>query len=271
MGKQGKQSARNADKKASKREEEDEPAGSTESGALLKRVKTLALQSCLLQTGPKLKDILQNDAPAAAPAQEKAEEKDDKENEETKEDEGKEETAEKKDGDAATALFEAVGDHLHWSNVLGLGEPTSGDAAKQAWLDFKGLEIDWGPRAKRNANPGLDRILMNVPANLPQYLHILLALMVLRAFLFRSFFACLPWLVFYQILSLYIWEYLEKLPQVPTEKAPVKFRAAGTLAIHALMWLFFLWEAVYKTYILEKIPLIGLFVYHAYAVRPKNK
>merc|ERR1712086_292117 len=79
-------------------------------------------------------------------------------------------------------------------------------------------------RSKKRGSPGMERILTNMHINMAQYLHILLAMMMLRAFLFRSFFACLPWLVGYQCLPL-------KLPlenmdvmgqQVPLEKCPLK-------------------------------------------------
>merc|ERR1719420_521278 len=104
-----------------------------------------------------------------------------------------------------------------------------------------------GPRARKKGSPAADRIKANSKANMPQYLHVLLALMMLRAFLFRSWFACLPWLFGYQMLSFVIPLEWPQFPQVP--KVEIKYRIATSVGIHALMWLFFLYEAVYKTYI----------------------
>merc|ERR1719478_458533 len=100
---------------------------------------------------------------------------------------------------------------------------------------MKGMEIDFGPRAKKGS-PGMDRIKINLYANAVQYAHVLLALMMLRAFLFRSYFACLPWLACYQVLSLFVpLEGLPQLPQVPVEKVEAKFRVVGAVALHALV------------------------------------
>merc|ERR1711862_344493 len=109
-------------------------------------------------------------------------------------------------------------------------------------------------------NPALDRMKTNLCVNMRQYLHMLLALMMLRAFLFRSFFACLPWLFGYQLLSLALpLENMAKLPQVPLEKVRPKFRVSGALGLHALVWLFFLYEALWKMHFIEKFLVIGLF------------
>merc|ERR1712226_741659 len=102
-------------------------------------------------------------------------------------------------------------------NILGLGLPANAETVKFAWIAFKNLEFDGGPRARKKGTPGMDRIKVNLERNLPQYVHILFALMCLRTLLFRSWFACLPWLVGYQFLSLLIPMELirEKFPQVP--------------------------------------------------------
>merc|ERR1719428_392041 len=114
---------------------------------------------------------------------------------------------------------------------------------------------------------------------------------MLRAFLFRSWFACLPWLVVYQLLSLIIpTSKVEKLPEIPyvsglipvdkieeqlakipLDEVPLKFRAAGTVAVHTLMWLFFLREVIWKSWFFEKFLLVVLFASHAYVVRPFGK
>jgi len=271
-------------KKVAKKQQDDEPETTVASGDLLGRVKALFMESCIVQNGPKVVDLLQ-DKEIAKPAEKKEEKKeeakDDKENEEKTNEEKERDAKASEDKDAgakesgvvtAKDMFESLGAQLSYFNILGFAEPASGEEALKAFIALKDLELDFGPRAKRRGNPGLDRIVVNVYNNLPQYLHIMLALMMLRAFLFRSFFACLPWLVGYQVLSLLIpLTNVPQVPQVPLEQVPTKFRVAGTLAIHALVWLFFLFEVVWKTYFFEKIPLIGIFAYHAYAVRPVDQ
>merc|ERR1712224_1148279 len=162
-------------------------------------------------------------------------------------------------------LFSKVCSRLHWSNPLGLASPPSGEESIKAWKDMFALEVDFGPRAKRKGSPGFDRITVNLYNNLVQYVHILLAFMILRAFLFRSFFACLPWLTGYQFLSVFLpLTPLEKVPQIPLDKVPTEIRVAITLALNALLQFFFVYELLWKTYFFEKIPLVGLVVYHAY-------
>jgi hypothetical protein len=271
--------AKRAEQKTSKKKEDDEPAaGALGDVSFLPRVKTLFLQSFIAQTLPMMQDLLQD----KLPEKEENGNKDEKENEENenaetngegKEDEAKVETNgnHKNEGDTPAKMFNSIRARLAWYNALGLAEPASGEDALKAWVEMKGLELDFGPRAKRKGNPGLERIQVNVINQFPQYLHLLLALMMLRALLFRSWFACLPWLVGYQFLSVFVpLEGLAQLPQVPWEKCPPKFRVAGTVGLHALVWLFFVYEALWCTYFFEKIPLAGLFAYHAYAVRPQG-
>merc|ERR1719498_1436974 len=149
---------------------------------------------------------------------------------------------------------------------------------------MKGLEIDFGPKAKRKGTPGTDRIVANISSYAIQYLHVLLGLMILRSFLFRSFFACLPWLVAYQFLSMTLplgplseiadslpsFIPTEKIPfeKVPLEKVPVELRVVATVGFHGLVHFFFLYELLWKTYFIEKLLVAGLVAYHAYAVRP---
>jgi hypothetical protein len=267
-----KQADRKNDKKAAKQESDEHPSSVTSNGDLVGRVKALFIGSCMVETVPLLQDLLQ-EKEIAKPT-EKKDEKEEGTEEKTENDENKEnaetkETIDKEEKASATKIFESLGARLTWCNVLGLAEPVSGGAAKEAFLALKDLELDFGPKAKKRGSPGMERIMVNMNNNLPQYLHILLALMMLRAFLFRSFFACLPWLVGYQVLSLLVpLTNLPQVPQVPLEQIPTKFRVVGTIAIHALVWFFFLFEVVWKTYFFEKIPIMGLFAYHAYAVRP---
>lgn len=183
------------------------------------------------------------------------------------EDEGNEGTNGSESG--PQQMFSALCTRLTWFNCLGLAAPYSGEEAMKAWFAMKGLELDWGPRAKRRGNPGLDRVLANVSNNMGQYLHVLLAMMVLRAFLFRSFFACLPWLILYQLCSTLI--PLDKIPQVPKlplDKVDIRFRVAATVGLNALVWLFFLYEAVWRAWWPEKFLYTGIIVAHAYVVRP---
>jgi len=262
--------SKQANRKAGKAKQEDDEhpsAAPASSGDLLSNVKSLFLGSCIALTAPKLQALLTDAEVAPAKEPEKKEEKegDDKENE-SKENEAEAKEEAPKD---AKGIFDGLCGQLTWCNVLGLAEPATGEKAMTAWLALKGLELDFGPRAKKKGSPGMDRIMVNLNNNMAQYLHIMLALMMLRAFLFRSWFACLPWLVGYQVASLLLpLTNLPQLPQVPLDQVPTKFRVAGTMAIHALVWLFFLFEVVWKTNFLEKIVLVGLFGYHAYAVVP---
>lgn len=278
MGKAGKTAA--AAKKA-KKEDDPVPTKATNgsSGSIVERAKALLFGACIMAIAPKVKDLFQEASDSSAKASEEKATNDvggDGEGEESKEDNGttKAESNGTKEagGGPARELFAALRGRLAWHNVLGLGEPETAEDARRAWQQLRELELDWGPRTKRRGNPGLDRIMENGQANLPQYLHLLLALMMLRALLFRSFFACLPWLVGYEVLSLSLpLTNLSMLPQVPLEQIPVKFRVAGTVALHALVWIFFLYEAIWRMYFFEKILVVGLFAGHAYAVRPKDK
>lgn len=287
MGKAGKQADRQAAKKAAKQEDTEPPASSISASALVERANDLLVGCCAAKVLPGLKDVLTAPEGSAsngsksqkAASDTQASESNDADNEDEKkegdsiEGEKNDEAApEKKVADPASELFSTIRDQLSLFNLLGLADPADEDSAKKAWLALKDLELDWGPRSKKRGTPATDRILENVHNNLPQYLHIMLALMVLRAFLFRSWFACLPWLLFYQIASIFIpLEGISQLPQVPIEKCPVKFRVAGTMAIHCLVWFFFLVEFVYRAYFFEKFFVLGLITYHAYAVRPEGK
>lgn len=261
----GKQADRNAKKKAAK-EDDTADAVAAPTRSFQEMIKVLFLGSTIMQVAPGLQAIMTDDSKAKAPEEEKKEPV-----------EGETEEA-KPALTYADQVFYFLKERLVPWNCLGLAEPASAEEAKAAWMDLKELEIDYGPRPKRNQSPGLDRIKINVQNNFVQYLHALLALMMLRAFLFRSWFACLPWLVGYQYLSL--WVPLEgpfqPMPQVPDvgehlEKCPIKFRVAASVGIHVLVWLFFLYEALWKMWFFEKFLVLGLIAYHAYAVRPSDK
>ena len=126
-----------------------------------------------------------------------------------------------------------------------------------------------GPLKKKKGTPKMDRILLNLCNNLSQYLHILLTFMMLQAFLFRSFFSCLPWLVGYQFASVLVpLKTTEMLPQVPLSQIPLKFRVAGTMAIHALVWLFFAYEVIWKCNFIIEFLALGLIIFHAHSAAP---
>merc|ERR1712048_900008 len=157
-------------------------------------------------------------------------------------------------------------------NPLGLGVLASRKSAKEAWISLKEQQIDFGPKSK-TSNTIKERIMQNTALNMPQYLHIIFAWMCLRSLLFRSFFACLPWSVGYQFLFLNIPVDLirDKFPQIPSWALDFKLRSLATMAFHSFMWLFFVVEAVVRTYLVEKILLLGLILAHAYIVSPVLK
>lgn len=271
MAPASKQADRKAAKKAAKQDDAADAAAPVQAGSFSDLGKVLLLGSCLAQVAPKLPDIVKDAKAELEGKGKKAEET----SAPPKVDETdallpkEEESAKPPAAGGPVEIFASLQARLVWFNFLGLGMPETAEDAMSAWLALKELEIDYGPRKKRNASPGVERITANVYKNLPQYLHVLLALMMVRAFLFRSFFACLPWLAGYQFLSLFVpLEGLPQLPQVPWEKIPVGCRVALTMGIHALVWFFFAFEVLWKTYWFELFLLIGLFTYHAYAVRP---
>lgn len=286
MAPTGKQAERRASKKAEKAKGE-EVAETSESGSFVELAKSLAMSSVLAQYALKIPDyakdgiaIVKGEKKPEKKAEEKAEEKpaedgktqdataeSEKENVEPKENVGAGDFVVEKD---ACSTFNSIASRLHWSNPLGLS--ASAEESLSAWKTLKNLEIDFGPRAKRNGTPGKDRIMTNLYGNAVQYVHVLLAFMMLRAFLFRSFFACLPWLALYQFLSVFLpLTEFPQLPQIPLEKVPAELRIVATIVFNGLLQLFFAYELIWKTYFFEKIPLIGLIVYHSYAVRPVEK
>lgn len=270
MAPKSKQAERNAGKRAAKKAVDDEPEVEVK-GDVLAMLKTYVLESVLATTAPKLPAILKDDLGSA-----KAPEKAPKAAPEG-EGEGEGEGEAKADEPAAEAGPETAADVFgHLKHRLGGLLPFNGlglwhtpDGAKEAFLRTKALKFDGGPKSKKKGNPAVERILANGRENMLQYFHFLFALMLLRAFLFRSWFAFLPWMFFYQTVSVMLpLTNLAKLPQVPLEKCPVKFRIAGTVGLHALVWFFFLYEVVIKTYFLEKILIVGLFAAHGFLVAP---
>jgi len=258
----GKQADRNAKKKAAKEDEAADVAVAP-SRSFQDMIKVMFMGSTIVQVAPSLQAIMTDDSKAKAPEEE-------------------EEPNQKVEGEVeepkptaslayADQVFDFFKKRLVWYNCLGLAEPASAEEALAAWRGLKDLEIDYGPRPKRNQSTWLDRMKLNLHNNFVQYLHVLLALMMLRAFLIRSWFACLPWLVGYQYLSLWVpLDGIPQLPQVPVEKCPLKFRVAASVVIHLLVWLFFAYETLWKMWFFEKFMVAGLFAYHTYAVRPAD-
>jgi hypothetical protein len=234
---------------------------------MLAAVKELALGSALMEVLPLVPVLLKETGAAPAKKEEKKEEASDENKEET---DGAatngeaEKKSEEKPKDAAS-IFESLKSRLAVPNSLGLDE-----SPDVAWALFTRLEVDWGPRARKGKSLAAERIMLNLERNLSQYISIAMLLMVVNALVFRSYFACLPWLVFYQLLALHLPMDVvrEAIPQVP--EVPLKFRVAATMAIHALVWAFFLLELLYQTYFLAKFPLVGLFVLHALFFRPED-
>jgi len=249
-----KQAQRNSQKRSAKKEgaveEPSSPAGGSfvvSPGQLVEICKTMLMGSCLVKFGPKMPHIMKADAPTP-----------------TKE-------GEEKTGDEASEIFEGLASCLVWHNPLGLPQPAAAADSMTMWSNFKSLAIDWGPekRKRDTASVNLNRILQNLCSNFPQYLHIFMGLLMLQAFLFRSFFACLPWLFVYQNASLLVpLKNMEMLPQVPLDKCPLKFRVAGTVGIHALVWFFFLYEALWRCNFFVEGLILGLIVFHAHSVKP---
>eukprot|EP00929_Paragymnodinium_shiwhaense_P047332 TRINITY_DN23_c4_g1_i1.p1 TRINITY_DN23_c4_g1~~TRINITY_DN23_c4_g1_i1.p1 ORF type:complete len:278 (+),score=119.09 TRINITY_DN23_c4_g1_i1:92-925(+) len=274
-----KQAERNAQKRAAKKAtQEEETAAPTSAsgpptpGMLVEQLSTLFKGACIVKMAPKLVELLkqQGDAPKAEePKKEEKEEKKEEEEEDKKDENAQESTEDKpaaaQDYETAEGLWAVCNERLQWYNTLGLAAPASPQDAQDKWFVLKGLEVDFGPKKARRGNPALDRMMKNVYDFLPQYLHILLVLMCLRSLLFRSWFACLPWLVGYQAASLLV-------PLDKTKDVPLKFRVAATAGIHALVWLFLVYELLVKITWFELIMLVpGIFAFHTYAAKPLEK
>jgi len=277
MAPKSKQADRNASKRAAKKSVEDEPEVKVK-GDFVGMLKIYAMESVLATIAPKLPSILKEE-PGAAKAEKPQEaptkapeggdeQPTDEQPAEAKTDEPPTE-AKPQGPEAAADVFERLSARLLPLNGLGLWHSATG--AKEAFLQSKALKFDGGPKPKKKGNSGLERIMTNGRDNALQYFHFLFALMLLRSFLFRSFFAFLPWTFFYQTVSVILpLQTLEKLPQVPIDKCPVKFRVAGTMGLHALVWFFFVYEVLFRTYIFEKILIVGLVAAHGYLVAPSE-
>lgn len=285
-----KQSERTSARKSKNQVEEPEPAGGAASGAFGAQLMAVIKASVLYQVGPKMPVILRQfpavvkqlqagtytatvnkveepkqDAPAAETAEEQ---EDTAATEKTGEEKAAPITGNVLDyevkGDASS-LFVLLATRLTVANPLGLF--ATGDECVKAFRMLKGLEFDGGPKSKKK-NGVSARLMGNVQNNLLQYIHILWALMMLRSLLFRSFFACLPWLFLYQVGSVML--PLQKTAKVPLplEKAPLEFRVVGTMFLHGLVWFFFLYEFVFRVWWLEWVFAAALIGAHTYVFRP---
>jgi len=289
MAPKGAKASKQAERRAAKKEPTQEPEqadkANLDSTSLLGLFKSLVLGSAFAEAAPQLQGLVigavddlkagkkpmgaQAPQPEAQTNGEKEEANGDAEGE--KEETSGAEAAPKKETTSPPQLFASLVDRLAPHNCLGLAAPRSGEEATKAWLAMKNLEVDGGPRAKRKGNPGLDRVALNLTNQMAQYMHVLLAMMALRAFLFRSWFACLPWLMAYQFLSVFLpLDKLEMLPQVQFDKVDIRFRVAITIGLNALIWLFFAYEALWRVYMVEKPLYVGIICLHAYLVRPRE-
>jgi len=271
MPPRNKQSERNSAKKAKNAAADEPEPAAPASGKLTEHVLQIVKSSVMFQVAPHMKTIVmdlkaelvdgkQPDAPA------KKSEEAAKEDTNDANGDGQEKEGEEVNKTDPASLFEMLKERLFGANGLGLF-PTS-DATVKAFLALKTLEFDGGPRSKRKGTPTLDRLLANLNDNLLTYVYSLFAFMVLRSLLFRSWFACLPWLVFYQLASLLLpLEKTDKIP-VPLEKVPLKARVAATVFLHGLVWLFFVYEFLFRAWWLEWILITGLLSTHAYVFRP---
>jgi len=231
-------------KTAEAAEEKPEPTkGAANAGSLICRIKLIVMDSFLVKMAHMVPELIKELKGATA-----------------KKAEAKKDDGDEKDTSSGSA-FEPLVENLSIYNALGLGLA----ASREEYRALAKPQLDLGPKAKKGS-PVKERLMTNFEKFMHLYLHILLVLMCVRSFLFRSFFACLPWLVGYQMLCLSFPLIRAKLPQVP----PVEliFRVAATAVLHALMWLFFVYEATFMTYLFEKICLTVIFVGHAYVVSP---
>jgi len=209
----------------------DEDAGPADRSVEVQQIdiaahfKALAMDSCIVKAGGNIQNLLQK-----APAE------------------------------AAVQAFDRLQSRLVWYNSLGLGLPPTGEEAKEAWLAMKGLELDWGPKTSRRENRRTMRIIANLQKHVPQYIHLIFALMLIRS-LGRWGLLAVTFVL--QLASLMV-------PVELVPKVPAKTRVACALAMHALVWLLFLREVLWCTYFFEKIMVMGLLAFHAHSVRPDS-
>eukprot|EP00435_Cladocopium_sp_Y103_P009581 s1970_g2.t1 len=276
-----KQAQRNQQKRAAKREakaaEEAANAGpvrssSASSGDLT--ALSLARGSCIVEYAPKVLDFLKNgengeNGEAKPPKESKdrmfyacrlgrhyplepAEPAEGEEGEKAKEEPVAEATA--------SATYAQLSSRLAWMNSLGLAEPKNAEDAVAKWQQIRHLEGIAVPRQDRCE-------FLAVPtAILPCSVGVGDASRLSVSFLLRLF--TLAGAVAETVSLLIPLETMEKVPQVPLSQCPVKFRVAATLALNALMLLFFAWELVWRMNFFVKFLVVGLLTLHAHSVKP---
>jgi len=262
------------EKKQPKDEPESGDGAPKASGDIVNRLKALFLESVIVQTAPKIPDLLK---PVAPGSEKKVDSppptnsfvscaEGEETNEAAVEGEKPEEDAPKEEKPKdAQGVFDDLCARLTFYNPLGLGEPASGEAAKKAWLALKDQELDMGPRSKRKGNPALERLSANFQNNLPQYIHMFLAIMLVWHFLIRSFFARLPLLIGLQIACVMVPPFV---PKEHMDKVPAKFLVVGTIFFHGLVMLLTAYEVVWGTNFFVKILLAIPIAVHAYIAKP---
>jgi len=241
---------------------------------LIETCKTSLMDSCIAKYSQRMPEILKAEGPLSGDVKKEVkEEPAEEKTEENTEDSSDAQAPPSASADETTQVFDELAMRLAWHNPLGLAEPATATDAITRWFGFKALELDWGPRKKKRetGTPSMDRILQNLNAHFVEYLHLFMAVMMLQAFLFRSWFACLPWLLLYQCVSLRVpLKTLDALPQIPLSKVPMKFRVACTMGIHGLVWLFFLYEAVWRCNFFLEFLALGSILLHAHSVKPNS-
>lgn len=238
-GAKGKKGAKN--RKGGKADGDEDPAPVAESrptkhGATVELLRSLVMDSCLVQNGRNMRALVKEEGHVRALIK----------------DDG--------DSEGAAQSFEALKSRLSWHNSLGLATPANGEESKHEWRALWKREIDFGPRKSRRGTPGTDRIGQNLHANLPQYMHLVFALMLVRAF---GRWGLLAWCFALQLGSLLV--PLETLPKVSAN-----VRRVCTLGVHVLVWLLFLYEAIWLTYFFEKLFIVCLVLGHAYVSKPAD-
>jgi hypothetical protein len=269
-----KQAARKEQKQAGKKEDEAPVGDAASKESILAAGKELFANSVLLEMGKQVPQLVKKSEKSEnGKSNGKEKNADDGEEKEQTDETTQEPTTPGTDGSQDSVMLEGLTRRLSYKNPLGIDK-----APEENWGFLMSQEVDFGPHKRKKGTPVLDRILTNFETNLAPYLHILLFLLCARALLLRSWFACLPWLVGYQFLSLYV--PLDLVGEnIPHEKAKEKakgvlakvedkHRVLATMCFHFLVWLFLLYEFTFMTYIFEKLLLMAVFVGHAYVVAP---
>jgi hypothetical protein len=254
-----KQQKRKEQKVATKKDDEPAVASTTSQAALVSAGKELFLNSVLADVGPQVPKLMSQKSSASVGSDDKPEET------------AEATTSDANDGTVAPppslASLDSLGKRLTVSNPLGIDK-----APAESWNLLLSQEVDFGPHKRKKGNAAMERMMVNLERNMVPYLHILLLCMCLRTVLMRSWFACLPWLLFYQflVLNVPVSVVAESVPAASkvVDKIEDKHLVTSVVSFNGLVWLFFLYEFGYETYFLEKLLIIALFAAHAYIAAP---